>query len=176
MDEMVTKLPVTDFIRLCHRGIDRFCCQKLPSREDYSSSWSLQEWLQKLDSLAAIFRLAVGNNSSDEEVLASLSGIDKSHAQALLSVLRAREGEIRQALLHTTNSMSSTTLQDFDWQLKLALSSDKISSLHAPLLSLCLDVREDGALRPVTLEISKEELNMLINSLEAANKVVLQLK
>lgn len=55
--------------------------------------------------------------------------------------------------------------------LQLALSSDKISSLHTPLLSLSLDVRENGALRPVTVEMNKEELNTLISSLEAANKV-----
>lgn len=55
--------------------------------------------------------------------------------------------------------------------LQLALSSDKISSLHTPLLSLSLDLRENGALRPVTMEMNREELNTLINSLEAANKV-----
>lgn len=55
--------------------------------------------------------------------------------------------------------------------LQLALSSDKISSLNTPLLSLSLDVRENGALRPVAVEMNKEELSALISSLEAANKV-----
>lgn len=55
--------------------------------------------------------------------------------------------------------------------LQLALSSDKISSLNTPLLSLSLDVRENRALRSVTMEMNKEELNTLISSLEAANKV-----
>lgn len=55
--------------------------------------------------------------------------------------------------------------------LQLALSSDKISSLHTPLLSLSLDLRENGAVRPVTVEMNREELNTLITSLEAANKV-----
>lgn len=54
---------------------------------------------------------------------------------------------------------------------QLALSSDKISSLNTPLLSLSLDVREDGALRPVAMEMNREELSALISSLEAANKV-----
>lgn len=55
--------------------------------------------------------------------------------------------------------------------LQLALSSDKISSLHTPLLSLNLDVRENGALQSVTVEMNKEELSTLISSLETANKV-----
>lgn len=54
---------------------------------------------------------------------------------------------------------------------QLALSSDKISSLQTPLLNLSLDVRENGALRTVNVEMNREELNMLISSLEAANKV-----
>lgn len=55
--------------------------------------------------------------------------------------------------------------------LQLALSSDKISALHTPLLALSLDLRENGALQSVTMEMSREELNTLISSLEAANKV-----
>uniref|UniRef100_A0A8D3AQ13 COMM domain containing 8 n=1 Tax=Scophthalmus maximus TaxID=52904 RepID=A0A8D3AQ13_SCOMX len=183
----LSRLPVTDSLKvhslsvgiqcwLCHRVVDGLCGREPPRQGDYSAAWSLEEWLQLLSSLMAFFRLAVGNNSSDEEVLAGLTDLDSSHAEMLLSVLRAREEEIHRALLERTNSISSATLQDFDWQLKLALSSDKISSLHTPLLSLSLDLRVNGDLRPVTMEMNREELSTLISSLEAANKVVLQLK
>lgn len=53
------------------------------------------------------------------QVLAGLSEVGSSHAEAVLSVLRARREEIRRALLGRTNSISSVTLQDFDWQLKV---------------------------------------------------------
>lgn len=53
------------------------------------------------------------------QVLAGLSGVGSSHAEAVLSVLRARREEIRRSLLDRTNSISSATLQDFDWQLKV---------------------------------------------------------
>ncbi|XP_040852774.1 COMM domain-containing protein 8-like, partial [Ochotona curzoniae] len=59
---------------------------------------------------------------------------------------------------------------------QLALSSDKIATLQMPLLNLHLDVKENGEVKPYTIEMSKEELQNLITSLEAANKVVLQLK
>uniref|UniRef100_A0A8C4H7D7 COMM domain containing 8 n=1 Tax=Dicentrarchus labrax TaxID=13489 RepID=A0A8C4H7D7_DICLA len=167
---LLSRLAVTDCLRLCHKVVDGLCGREPPRRGDYSSTWSLEEWLELLNSLTALFSLAVGSNSSDEEVLAGLSGVGSSHAEAVLSVIRARREEIRRALLDRTNSISSATLQDFDWQLKLALSSDKISSLHTPLLSLSLDVRENRALRSVTMEMNREELNTLISSLEAANK------
>ncbi|XP_059208915.1 COMM domain-containing protein 8 [Centropristis striata] len=173
---LLNRLPLTDCLQLCHRVVDGLCGREPPRRCDYSATWSLEEWLQLLRSLTALFQLAVGSSSSDDEVQAGLAGLGSSHAEAVLSVLRARRDEIHHALLDKTNSISSTTLQDFDWQLKLALSSDKISSLHTPLLRLSLDVREDRALRSVTMEMNRDELNTLISSLEAANKVVLQLK
>lgn len=53
------------------------------------------------------------------QVLAKLTDISSGHTEAVLSVLRARQEEIRRALLDRTNSISSSTLQDFDWQLKV---------------------------------------------------------
>ncbi|KAG7511189.1 hypothetical protein JOB18_042948 [Solea senegalensis] len=150
MAASLSRLPITGCLKLCHRVVDGLCGQEPPHRGDYSATWSLEEWMELINSLTALFRMVVGNNSSDEE--------------------------IHHALLERTISISCATLQDFDWQLKLALSSDKISSLHTPLLSLNLDVRENGHLQPVTVEMNREELNTLISSLEAANKVVLQLK
>ncbi|XP_008289593.1 COMM domain-containing protein 8 [Stegastes partitus] len=176
MAVLLSRLPHSDCLNLCHRVVDGLCGREPPRWADYSSTWSLQEWLELLSSLTTLFRLAVQSSNSDEEVLALLSDVGSSHAKAVLSVLRSRQEEICHALLDRTNSISSATLQDFEWQLKLALSSDKISSLHSPLLSLSLDVRDNGALQPVTMELSREELSKLINALEAANKVVLQLK
>lgn len=40
-----------------------------------------------------------------------------------------------------------------------------------PLLNLDLDVRENGEIKPISIEMNKEELQNLINALEAANKV-----
>lgn len=54
---------------------------------------------------------------------------------------------------------------------QLALSSDKIATLQMPLLNLHLDVKENGEVKPYSIEMNKEELQNLINSLEAANKV-----
>lgn len=93
-----------------------------------------------------------------------------------MKCLKSRKDEIKQALLEEIVDISSAQLQDFDWQLKLALSSDKIATLQMPLLNLHLDIKENGEVKPYSVEMSKEELQNLINSLEAANKVVLQLK
>lgn len=176
MVHLLTKLTPAECPKLLHRVADGVCGREPPRMADYGDTWSLAEWLELLDSLSSLLHLAVSKKTSDEEMLASLAGEDAEYGQALLAVLKARREEIRQALVERTNSVSSATLQDFDWQIKLALSSDKISFLQTPLLNLSLDVRENGSLSPVSIEMNKEELQTLISSLEAANKVVLQLK
>lgn len=55
--------------QLCHGVVDALCGRQPPRRSDYSSATcSPEEWLELLDSLKALFRLAVGSDSSDEEV------------------------------------------------------------------------------------------------------------
>ncbi|XP_061700193.1 COMM domain-containing protein 8 isoform X2 [Syngnathoides biaculeatus] len=160
----LNNLPVTECLKLCHRVVDGLCGREPPRRIDYTDTWSQEEWWKITNTLATAFQLSGGNNSSDEEVFVCLSELSSSHSEAVLNVLKARRKEICHALLGRTNRISSAILQDFDWQLK------------TPLLSLCLDIREDGALKPVTLEMNREELNTLISSLEVTNKVLLQLK
>ncbi|GCB78768.1 hypothetical protein scyTo_0018655, partial [Scyliorhinus torazame] len=109
-------------------------------------------------------------------ILQLLNGLGAPHQEAVLNCLKGRKEELKSALIEETNAVSSAQLQNFDWQLKLPLSSDKIAFLQTPLLNLDLDVRENGVLRPVSVEMDKEELQTLIHSLEAANKVVLQIK
>lgn len=75
-----------------------------------------------------------------EQVLTGLAGVGSSHAEALLSVLRARRDEIHRALVDRTNSISSATLQDFDWQLKVMV----FLLLHWCLLALSVVLHPDN--------------------------------
>nr|XP_015200654.1 PREDICTED: COMM domain-containing protein 8 [Lepisosteus oculatus] len=176
MIKLLEKLPRTECPKFLHRVIDGVCGRDPPRLHDYSSVWSLREWLELVDTLSSIFRTAIGKKMSDEEVQQSINWLDIGYQEAILTCLKGRKEEIRQALVEKTNAISSTQLQDFDWQIKLALSSDKISSLQIPLLNLDLDTKENGVLKPLSIEMNREELQNLINSLESANKVVLQLK
>ncbi|XP_027755629.1 COMM domain-containing protein 8 isoform X3 [Empidonax traillii] len=104
------------------------------------------------------------------EAAQQISELNSDYQEAITKCLKGRKEEIRNALVERVNGISSAQLQDFDWQLKLALSSDKISMLQMPLLNLDLDVRENGKIKPISIEMNKEELQNLINALEAANK------
>ena len=54
----------------------------------------------------------------------------------------------------------------------MTMSSDKLASVKEPTVTLDFDVNESGKDRNVSVELSKEELDNLISSLDAANKVL----
>ncbi|XP_075400489.1 COMM domain-containing protein 8 isoform X1 [Tenrec ecaudatus] len=170
------KVPAELGPQLLHKMIDGICGRAYPLYQDYQSVWDSAEWIHVREDITTFFKDVVGKSLSDEEISQQLSQLNSFHQEAVMKCLRSRKDEIKQALLGEIVDISSAQLQDFDWQLKLALSSDKIATLQMPLLTLHLDVKEKGAVKPYSVEMSKEELQSLIESLEAANKVVMQLK
>ncbi|KAI5188246.1 Comm Domain-Containing Protein 8 [Manis pentadactyla] len=170
------KLPAERGLQLLHKIIDGLCGQAYPLYQDYHSVWDSAEWNHVLEDIAKFFKAVVGKNLSDEEVFQQLNQLNSLHQEAVMKCLKSRKDEIKKTLLEEIVDISSAQLQDFDWQLKLALSSDKIATLQMPLLNLHLDVKENGEVKTYSVEMNKEELQNLINSLEAANKVVRQLK
>ncbi|XP_060728182.1 COMM domain-containing protein 8 isoform X1 [Tachysurus vachellii] len=176
MLKLLERISPSECPKLLHRVVDGLCGRSLPKRLQYGETWSLLEWGDLISSINHFFRVVVGRKCSDQEVQEMLGDLESVRADAILQCVNARQEEIRQALVDRTNRICSTQLDDFNWQLKLALSSDKLSSLNTPLLNLCLDLTENGIQRGVTIEMNKEELNTLITTLEAANKVILQMK
>ncbi|XP_005309977.1 COMM domain-containing protein 8 isoform X2 [Chrysemys picta bellii] len=173
---LLEKLPADQALKFLHQVVDGICGRAYCRYQDYGSVWNLAEWMEVLEETTTFFKTTVGKNLSDEEAVQQLNELSSSYQEAITKCLKGRKEEIRHALVESISAISSAQLQDFDWQLKLALSSDKISMLQMPLLNLDLDVKENGEIKPVSVEMNKEELQNLINALEAANKVVLQLK
>jgi|AACY02.5.fsa_nt_gi hypothetical protein len=60
-------------------------------------------------------------------------------------------------------------LKDFDWSVRLILSSNKVSGLRTPLLQLKLD-RElaNGQIDENMVELNKDEVDKLLASLKEA--------
>ena len=51
------------------------------------------------------------------------------------------------------------------------MSSDKLSNIKQPLAAVSFELQNEDNNVPVSLELDKEELKMVIEKLEAANKV-----
>ncbi|NWV60913.1 COMD8 protein, partial [Malurus elegans] len=171
MARLLEKLPPGRVLEFLHQIVDGICGRAYPRYQDYGNVWSLSEWMEVVEETMTYFKSAVGKNICDEEAAQQIIELNSDCQEAITKCLKGRKEEIRNALVERVNAISSAQLQDFDWQLKLALSSDKISMLQMPLLNLDLDVRENGEIKPISIEMNKEELQNLINALEAANKV-----
>lgn len=51
------------------------------------------------------------------------------------------------------------------------MASDKLSSIQEPILNLDLDVQSEAVTQIHSLELTREDLNKLISSLDSANRV-----
>uniref|UniRef100_UPI00358EB58B COMM domain-containing protein 8 isoform X3 n=1 Tax=Myxine glutinosa TaxID=7769 RepID=UPI00358EB58B len=102
-----------------------------------------------------------------------------SGPRELTECVAGRRAELKAGLLDATHNISDVRLGDFNWVLKLALSSDRLACLQTPLLSLGLNVEGpgvDGYRDQVSLEMGRAELQSLVSTLEQASKVVQQTK
>ena len=51
------------------------------------------------------------------------------------------------------------------------MSSDKLANIREPLSEIHFELKTEEGIKNVSLELDKEELKMLIDKMEAANKV-----
>lgn len=159
-----------------HQLIDGICKRGHPTYTDYSEVWTLQEWWAMVDKLENIIKDSVKETWTKDQILQSLNGLTDELKQNVIDAVNTRRDEIKNQLGAETCGISQAVLSDFDWQVKLVLSSDKISSIQEPILSLDLDVQDNQSKQTHSIELDQQELKKLITSLEGANKVVQQLK
>ena len=69
---------------------------------------------------------------------------------------------------------SRNMLKDFNWEVKMTMSSDSVSTVNEPLVSLQLNMTQGGSesCKQKILELSKEELQDVIESLTKASDAI----
>ncbi|GFQ67447.1 COMM domain-containing protein [Trichonephila clavata] len=102
---------------------------------------------------------------------AGLSSLPQDFSNALNDCLSVRSSDLRNKLVEKTHEISPAYLHNFDWKLKLTLASDKMAQINEPRLMLNLDISGDRD-KTLCLDLSKDELKMLIETMEKANKAV----
>ncbi|KAJ8028069.1 COMM domain-containing protein 8 [Holothuria leucospilota] len=173
---LIEKCPEDKIDGLLHYSVDSLCRSCHPDYSKYSAIWTLEEWFNVLDSLKKILIFFAKSDLSKSEVSDALSPLPEQIIAKIFDCLTVRRSDLHAALLQQTMSISEAYLKDFDWKIKYALASDKISCVEEPLVTLSLTVSEEGCKKTIPVEMNAEELKSLITSLEAANKAVLQLK
>ena len=63
-------------------------------------------------------------------------------------------------------------LVDFDWSLRLVLSSQKLSAMRKPVVVVDLTLRyADGSERPEMIELNQEDLDLVLQNFDNIEKV-----
>lgn len=94
-----------------------------------------------------------------------------SLSETLYTQITCRNQELKQALIERTCSIFPHILEDIDWSVKLTVASSKSSSMREPSVALSLRLRnlnnteDKGESYWVRLELNKDELDTMINSL-----------
>ena len=72
-------------------------------------------------------------------------------------------------------SVAYRYLKDFDWSVRVVMSSDKLSGLRKPLLQLKLDtVNADGSKTEKLVELNETELDELLETLKRVQSLVVR--
>ncbi|GFX11507.1 COMM domain-containing protein 8, partial [Trichonephila clavipes] len=165
--KLLIKCPVDRLQKLIHHLVDLFCGQKTVLYESFADVWTLLEWWDLIRNSEKFFL----HYYSSSETAASLSSLPQAFSNALNDCLSVRSSDLKNKLLEKTHEISPAYLHNFDWKLKLTLASDKMAQINEPRLLLNLDISGDRD-KTLCLDLSKEELKMLIETMDKANKAV----
>ncbi|CAL1276521.1 unnamed protein product [Larinioides sclopetarius] len=165
--KLFVKCPKDRLHKLIHHLIDVFCGQKYVLYEIFSDVWTLLEWWDLIRGSERFFLLYY----SSSEKVPGISSLPQEFQNALNDCLSVRNLDIRNKLIERTHQISPAYLHNFDWKLKLTLASDKLAQINEPRLLLNLDICGERE-KTLCLDLSKEELKMLIESMEKANKAL----
>jgi hypothetical protein len=160
---------------LVHGVIDYVCGKEGPKYSDFSKSLSLEQFCKVKAALTQFVKRCVHESEEPAKVVSLLTeqGVEKEKAVVFAECLSARNLS-EEHFKELSSTISYCTLDEFEWNLKVAFSSDKLSDVQEPLVSLQLALSGPGSgnQRLHRVEMNRHELNQLISSLEACNKVV----
>ena len=113
-----------------------------------------------------LFKRYIGNALALKQINSELSGLGLEAAviEDILNVLEVRREETLQILKSNVSKISSFYLKDFDWSVRLILSSDSISELQEPVLQLHFKKvsTDTNSLSNSTWELSKSQLDSVL--------------
>ncbi|KAL9972546.1 hypothetical protein ACROYT_G018874 [Oculina patagonica] len=176
--ELLQKCSKQEAEKITHELLDCICTGKNLRYQSFGKIWTTEEWkfLQQAGKETLKGFTARGLNKEQISKELDRFSLSAEVKQAVLDSVWPRQEEVRQSLVLSTAAITNSYLKDFDWKVKMTMSSDKLASIKEPVVAVDFDVVESGKDRNVSVELTKEELNNLISSLEAANKVVMQLR
>jgi len=134
---------------------------------------------ETVESMADFIRAIQAAFTTKEEIVKKLESqsVPGNLAQIIASCIAARQHDLNVSSVRKITQISKAYLADFDWKVNVSWSSSKLSNLKEPRLMLQLSVKDPQQnKKDIIVELSRQELDQLIASLELANQARLRLK
>ncbi|XP_045596921.2 COMM domain-containing protein 8-like isoform X2 [Procambarus clarkii] len=161
--------------KFVHHVIDGMCGGIAVSQEMYKDCPLDKFWLAVQQVKTVAHDIALGKLSK-EKVISWLLPLGQEKAEQIYEIVMARKGELVDALLR--ESLKNTHhLKDFDWNVRLAIASDKVLDLNECLLTLHLHTSPKNmkGTKDLCVEMTATQADSLLNQLKDAQKVLAEL-
>jgi len=153
---------------LLHACVDEICGRPGPSYRKFVNSmdWTRAEYEGVYKLILSLLRNPATIYMVEEKMPQEYHELPEQVQQIILTCLKVRREQLTNALLREHYKRKLPTVIDHDWRLKLVMGSSKMASLRESLLQLDLIVEVKESRRIINLELNKDELDTMINSLE----------
>merc|ERR1711916_25265 len=168
-----------DVVKFLHSVMDSICGKAHNFAGLYGHITSVKNLQRLVAAYTTFFSAAVAYSLNKDQCVTDLeaSGLPADAAETIVRQMAARLDELKTALIRKTSTVSAASLRDFDWKLNMTVSSDKLSDMSDPKLLLSLTVaKADGSTEEVLVELPRDDLYGLLQSLDSADEVVQTLK
>ncbi|KAH0950960.1 hypothetical protein HN011_004418 [Eciton burchellii] len=153
---------------LLHSCVDEICGRPGPTYHKFvNMDWSRAEYEGIYKLMSTLLRNPASLYMIEEKMPQEYHELPEQVQRNILACLKIRREQLTNALLMEHYKSQLPTVTDFDWRLKLVMGSSKMASLRESLLQLDLIVEDTESRRIIDLELNKDELETVINTLDA---------
>eukprot|EP01083_Nonionella_stella_P075522 205358_1 len=127
-------------------------------------------------------RMATGRTMDESQIRSELSVADPALSDStidiVIKVMASRRREIHRHLqTQAVHSGTEGHLADFDWSVRVVLSSEKIANIRLPIFLLNLKLHQTGGeYKDVRIQLTKEQLDDFISECSNIHKTLKQLQ
>ncbi|KAF7992833.1 hypothetical protein HCN44_005177 [Aphidius gifuensis] len=156
---------LTQFLHSC---INEICGYKIQKFEQFSSiGWNEEEYNNTRKSINYLFKQPACLYLDIAKMPQTFFYYPENVQELIMTCLKVRQDQLCNALIADISQKKQPTVKDFDWRLKMVMGSSKISSLREFLLQLDLHTNYKNSEDIIGLEMTKEELDLFIKTLES---------
>ncbi|XP_071521109.1 COMM domain-containing protein 8-like [Panulirus ornatus] len=168
----ISIIPAQQILKFLHHVIDNLCGGRAVSHELCKECPLDKFWLAVKQAKAIVQDVTIGK-LTEEEVINLLLPFGEELAKNAYEAICARKEEIRESLLRAA-LQDTHHLKDFDWNVRLAVSSDKVLDLSESLLTLHLHSSslENRNADNLSVEMTATQVDALLDCLKAAQEII----